>query len=154
MSEHKAKVSWQRTSSDFRYDSYNREHQVSFSGGLSITASAAPAYRGKPEHPNPEDALVWALSSCHMLTFLAIAAKRGLVVDGYEDEAVGIMAKNEAGKLAITRVTLRPRITWGGEPPPAETIARIHEASHRECFIANSVKTEVVVEGQGSDRIT
>jgi organic hydroperoxide reductase OsmC/OhrA len=146
MSQHEARVSWQRASADFRYDSYNREHQVSFGGGLEITASAAPEYRGKAEHPNPEEALVWALSSCHMLTFLAVAAKRGLVVDRYEDHAVGVLAKNEAGKLAITRVTLRPRIAWGGEPPPAETVARIHEASHRECFIASSVKTEVVVE--------
>ena len=147
MSEHKATVSWQRTSTDFSYESYNREHEVRFGGGLVITGSAAPEYRGKPEHPNPEEALVWALSSCHMLTFLAIAAKRRHTVDRYEDEAVGILAKNESGRLAITRVTLRPRITWAGEPPPAETIARMHESSHRECFIANSVKTEVVVEG-------
>jgi organic hydroperoxide reductase OsmC/OhrA len=147
MSEHEVKVSWQRASADFKYESYNREHQVTFGGGVSLVGSAAKEYRGKPEHPNPEEALVYALSSCHMLTFLAIAAKRGLVVDRYEDDAVGILAKNGAGRLAVTRVTLRPRITWGGEAPPAETVARIHEASHRECFIANSVTTEVVVEG-------
>jgi organic hydroperoxide reductase OsmC/OhrA len=147
MSEHEVKVHWQRTSADFAYEHYNREHDVTFGGGQTLVGSAAQEYRGKPEHPNPEEALVWALSSCHMLTFLAIAAKRGLVVDRYEDDAVGTLAKNDAGRLAITRVVLRPRITWAGEAPGEATIARIHASSHRECFIANSVNTEVVVEG-------
>jgi organic hydroperoxide reductase OsmC/OhrA len=147
MSQHEVKVSWQRASADFKYESYHREHDVRFGGGFAMVGSAAEEYRGKPEHPNPEEALVYALSSCHMLTFLAIAAKRGLIVDRYEDDAVGVLAKNAAGRLAVTKVTLRPRITWGGESPSAETLARIHESSHRECFIANSVTTEVVVEG-------
>jgi organic hydroperoxide reductase OsmC/OhrA len=150
MSKHHTRLSWERTTPDFKYDTYPREHQIVFGGGLSITASAAPEYRGKSECPNPEEALVFALSSCHMLTFLAIAAKRKLVVDRYEDEAEGVLEKNEAGKLALTRVTLRPRITWGGETPDAETLAHLHEASHRECFIANSVKTEVHV-ASGTD---
>ena len=110
-------------------------------------ASAAPEFLGRAELPNPEEALVAALSSCHMLTFLAVAARKRLVVNSYEDEAVGVMAKNEDGRLAVTRVVLRPRIVWGGErTPTAEEIARMHEISHRECFIANSVRTEVVVE--------
>jgi len=146
MSSHHARVTWQRTSADFKYESYPREHQVLFGGGLAITASAAAEYRGTAACPNPEEALVFALSSCHMLTFLAVAAKRKLVVDAYEDHAEGVLEKNAQGRLAVTRVTLRPCITWGGESPSAETIARMHETSHRECFIANSVTTDVRVE--------
>jgi organic hydroperoxide reductase OsmC/OhrA len=147
VSEHRVNLHWQRTSEDFHYDRYNREHRVEFGGGLAITGSAAQEYRGKPEHPNPEEALVYAAASCHMLSFLAIAAKRKLVVDGYEDRASGVLAKNAEGRLAITRITLRPVITWAGEAPSHETLTRMHEASHRECFIANSLKSEVVVEG-------
>jgi organic hydroperoxide reductase OsmC/OhrA len=146
MSEHKISLIWKRESADFRYDSYNREHDITFEGGVRLRASAAPAYRGQAAYPNPEEALVFALSSCHMLTFLAIAAKRGLLVDAYEDHAVGVLSKNAAGKLAITHVTLRPKIAWGSEPPAPETLQRMHEASHRECFIANSVHTEITVE--------
>ena len=148
MSSHHVRVFWERTTPDFKYDSYEREHAVTFGGGLAITASAAPEYRGKPEHPNPEEALVFALSSCHMLTFLAVAAKRKLVVDRYEDQAEGTLAKNAQGKLAVTHVTLRPKITWSGEVPSEETVARMHETSHRECFIANSVTTEITVESE------
>jgi organic hydroperoxide reductase OsmC/OhrA len=147
VSEHRVHLHWQRSSADFQYEHYNREHQVEFGGGLAITGSAAPEYRGKAEHPNPEEALVYAAASCHMLSFLAIAAKRKLSIDSYRDRALGLLAKNAEGRLAVTRITLRPEITWSGEPPPAETIARMHEASHRECFIANSLRTEVVVEG-------
>ena len=92
MSEHRVNLHWQRTSADFHYDRYNREHQAEFGGGLAITGSAAPEYRGKAEHPNPEEALVYAAASCHMLSFLAIAAKRKLSVDSYQDRAVGILA--------------------------------------------------------------
>jgi organic hydroperoxide reductase OsmC/OhrA len=146
VSEHRVNLHWQRTSTDFQYEHYNREHQAEFGGGLTITGSAAPEYRGKAEHPNPEEALVYAAASCHMLSFLAIAAKRKLTVDSYQDHAVGILAKNADGKLAVTRITLRPEITWAGEPPAPETITRMHEQSHRECFIASSLKTEIVVE--------
>jgi organic hydroperoxide reductase OsmC/OhrA len=148
MSEHKVSVSWQRGGADFRYESYPREHDVRFEGGVTLRASAAPEYRGQLACPNPEEGLVFAASSCHMLTFLAIAAKRGLVVDSYEDHAVGVLAKNESGKLAVTRITLRPKITWGGAAPSAETLQRMHEASHRECFIANSVKSQIDIEAE------
>ena len=147
MSEHRVNLHWQRTSADFDYDHYNREHRVEFGGGLAITGSAAPEYRGKAEYPNPEEALVFAAASCHKLSFLAIAAKRKLVVESYRDQAVGILAKNAEGRLAVTKITLRPEIAWGGAAPDAETLARLHESSHRACFIANSLRTEVVVEG-------
>lgn len=148
MSKHEVSIEWRRESEDFRYDSYNREHDVRFGGGVTLRASSAVEFRGKAEHPNPEEALVFAIASCHMLTFLAICAKRKLVVDSYDDDAVGVLEKNADGKLAVTRVTLRPRVRFGGEAPDEETLTRIHESSHRECFIANSVKTQIDIAGR------
>jgi organic hydroperoxide reductase OsmC/OhrA len=147
MSEHKITLEWKRETEGFSYESYNRDHVLIFAGGARMAASAAPAYRGNPAHVNPEDALVGALSSCHMLTFLAVVAKKKFVVDRYSDHAVGFLEKNQKGKLAITRVILRPKITFGGTTPPTpEEIAALHERAHAECFIANSVTTEVTVE--------
>ena len=111
-----------------------------------MTATAAPDYLGNPANIDPEEAFVASLSSCHMLTFLAIACKRKFVLDKYEDEAVGHMEKNPEGRLAITRVELHPTITWGGDRiPSAEEVDKVHDLAHDECFIANSVKTEVTV---------
>ena len=146
MSEHKVKVSWLRTTESFAYKDYNREHVWRFENGVEVAASAAPAFLGKPECVDPEEAFVAALSSCHMLTFLAIAARKRMTVDSYEDDAVGFLEKNPAGKLAITRVILRPRIVFGSERPAPETLEKMHEQSHHECFIANSVLTEITVE--------
>ena len=146
MSEHQVKVNWKRTSSAFDYKSYNRDHVWSFKAGQTVQASAAPAYRGNPELVDPEDAFVASLSSCHLLTFLAIASRKGLVIDEYVDDAVGFLEKNVEGRLAITRVVLRPRISFSGDSPDEATLAQMHEQSHHECFIANSVKTNVTVE--------
>lgn len=144
MSEHKATISWKRATPDFAYDTYNREHEWAFDGGVTVAASAAPGFKGKPERVDPEEALVAALSACHMLTFLAIAAKKRLVVDSYTDEAVGWLDKNAEGKLAVTKVVLRPKVAFAGAG--AEQLAALHKAAHENCFIANSVKTEVTVE--------
>ena len=147
MSEHKAIVEWNRGTEPFSYETYNRDHVVMFEGGVRMPASAAPAYRGNPGHVDPESALVAALSSCHMLTFLAIAAKKQFVVDSYRDQDVGFLEKNAQGKLAVTRVILRPKVTFGGATSPTpEQIAGLHERAHAECFIANSVTTTVTVE--------
>jgi organic hydroperoxide reductase OsmC/OhrA len=146
MSEHHAYVSWGREGADFGYESYPRSHAWRFGTGTTIRASAAAEYRGDPGLPNPEEALVAALSSCHMLTFLAIAARRGIVVDAYEDDARGYLEKNAEGRLAVTRVVLRPRIRFAGPPPDAAALAALHEQAHKGCFIANSVKTDVRVE--------
>jgi len=147
MSEHRVLLKWQRTSPDFGYETYNRDHTWAFDGGVSVHASASPAYRGNPECVDPEEALVAALSSCHMLTFLAIASRKKLVVESYEDDAVGYMEKNVEGKLAITRCVLRPQIRFGGPTAPAaDEITKMHEHAHHECFIANSVRTEITVE--------
>ncbi|HKC94876.1 MAG TPA: OsmC family protein [Nitrospira sp.] len=147
MSQHKVTLEWKRGSESFTYESYNRDHTLVFEGGSQVTASAAPAYRGNPSHVNPEEGLVAALSSCHMLTFLAVAAKKHFVVDHYSDQAVGFLEKNDKGKLAITRVILRPRIAFGGTTVPTpQEIAELHEQAHKGCFIANSVITEVKIE--------
>lgn len=152
MSEHKITLEWKRDTEGFSYESYNRDHVLVFEGGARVPASAAPAYRGNPAYVNPEDALVAALSSCHMLTFLAVAAKKQLVVDRYSDHAVGVLEKNQKGKLAITRVILRPRIVFGGQTPPTpEQLIALHERAHSDCFIANSVTTDVTVESGNKD---
>ena len=145
MSEHLAHIQWERRSQDFSYKSYNREHQWTFEGGLQITASAAPAYLGKPEFVDPEEAFVATLSACHMLTFLALCSMKQIVVDCYSDHATGYLEKNEAGALAITRVELRPVCEYSGDPPDRETLGQLHDSAHKQCFIANSVHTRIDV---------
>lgn len=147
MSEHRATILWKRNSRDFSYDAYSRDHSWEFENGIKIDASAAPDYLGVPENIDPEEAYVAALSSCHMLTFLAIAARRRLIVDSYTDSAVGYLEKNSAGKLAVTRVILRPRISFSeGTAPSAENLEKLHHLAHAECFIANSVHTAISIE--------
>ena len=146
MSEHHATIVWKRASADFKYENYNRAHEWRFDGGAVVPGTAAPAYRGEPERVDPEEAFVASLSSCHMLTFLAIASRKKFTVDSYVDEASGVMTKNEKGKLWVSRVTLRPRIVFSGIPPAPEQLDEMHHLSHDECFIALSVKTDVVVE--------
>ena len=149
MSEHRAKIAWSLGEGDFTYETYPRNHAWDFPGGPTIHASAAPEYFGAPENVDPEQAFVAACSSCHMLTFLAIAARKRLRVERYEDDAVGFLEKTEDGKFAVTRVELRPEIAWGGEKiPDADTVAKIHEKAHENCFIANTVKSEIVVMGE------
>lgn len=146
MSEHKIELNWQRTSEGFGYKEYNREHQWTFKNGQSVTASAAVNYLGSPDCVDPEEAFVATLSSCHMLTFLAVASMKGFTIDQYQDTAVGIMEKNSDGKMAITQVKLSPNIEFSGEKRPTEEdLEQMHHKAHKECFIANSVKTEVSV---------
>ena len=147
MSEHKVTVDWKRETPDFAYETYNRDHDWVFDAGVTVRASANPAYLGSESCVDPEEAFVASLSSCHMLTFLALAAKKRYVLDGYRDEAVGVLAKDAAGRLAVTRVTLRPQVRFGGDRVPGpEELRQLHELAHHACFIANSVKTEIVVE--------
>jgi len=149
MSEHKVTLSWKRGDLPFDYQKYSRDHTWKFDGGHEMQASAAPAYLGNPKHVNPEEAFVASLSSCHMLTFLAIACKQKFMLDEYVDEAVGHMEKNAEGKMAITRVTLQPKIKFSGEKQPSkEELDKMHHAAHENCFIASSVKTEIKVEPQ------
>jgi organic hydroperoxide reductase OsmC/OhrA len=149
--EYKATISWTRDGSAFTDGKFSRAHQWSFDGGITVPASSAPASVrlpfSKADAVDPEEALVAALSSCHMLTFLYFAAKQGFVVDSYDDDAVGVLTKNERGKLYVSRVTLRPRVVFSGDKRPSEVeIGELHHHAHEDCFIANSVLTEVVVE--------
>lgn len=146
MSEHRVTLKWQRGGAKFTYQKYPRDHIWSFDGGHTMAGTAAPGYLGNPAHVDPEEAFVASIASCHMLTFLAIACRQKFLLDSYEDEAVGHMEKNAEGRLAITRVELRPNITWSGDRKPTpEELAKVHHAAHENCFIANSVKTIVTV---------
>jgi len=149
MSEHRARIAW-KSSGDFARGKYSREHTWSFDGGQTLTASSSPSAvpvpLSNPAGVDPEEAFVASLSSCHMLTFVWLAWKQGFAVDAYVDDAVGHMTKNAKGVFWVSRVELRPQITWAGDkrPSPAELEA-LHHAAHEQCFISNSVKTEVAV---------
>ncbi len=147
MSFHPAFVRWQRSTADFAPETYDRSHTVRFGGGVEIAASSAPAYAGDASRVNPEELLVGALSACHMLTFLAVASRKRLVVDSYADDAEGVLEKDPEGRIAVTRVILRPKVRFApGVDVDDAALAKLHEAAHRNCFIANSVKTQVTVE--------
>ncbi|HWA31479.1 MAG TPA: OsmC family protein [Rhizomicrobium sp.] len=151
MSEHHAGVRWTRTSADFAYATYNRAHEMVFKdGAIVLPASATPAYKGDADRVDPEEAFVASLSSCHMLTFLAVCAMKKITVESYEDTAVGFMEKGANGKMQITRVVLHPKVRFGdGAAVTAEMLAEFHHKAHDGCFIANSVTTEVTVEPRG-----
>ncbi len=150
MSQHTALIRWKLNDGDFLAGTYTREHTWTFDGGVTVAASASPSVvpvpYSNPAHVDPEEAYVASVSSCHMLTFLYVAYREGFLVESYDDEAVGVMTRNEAGALWVSLVTLHPRITYGGgkRPTPAD-IDRLHHLAHEECFIANSIRTEVVV---------
>ncbi len=147
MSEHRARIEWRHGGGPFHYDTYDRNHSWSMPNGRQIEASAAPAFLGDASRTDPEEALVAAISGCHMLTFLAVAARKRLTVESYVDDAVGYLEKNAEGVLAVTRVSLRPAVVFGGDRHPSpSTVERIHEIAHRQCFIANSVRCEITVE--------
>jgi organic hydroperoxide reductase OsmC/OhrA len=148
--EYRATIVWRRDGEDFSEGRYSRAHEWRFDGGITVPGSASPSVVPAPfsleAAVDPEEAFIAALSSCHMLTFVDIARRAGIVVESYEDEAVGEMERIAPGKMAITRVTLRPRIVFGGAAPDKAKVDELHHQAHEACFIANSVKTEVRVE--------
>jgi organic hydroperoxide reductase OsmC/OhrA len=151
MSEHIATVRWQRNDDAFLRGRYSRAHEWRFDGGAVVPASASPsvvrAPWSDPAGVDPEEALVAAISSCHMLWFLSLAADAGFIVDRYEDDAVGTMGRDAEGREAVTDVVLRPRIAFGGEKlPAAEAIVDLHDEAHHRCFIANSVRCAIRIE--------
>jgi organic hydroperoxide reductase OsmC/OhrA len=150
MSEYKATIKWQRTSPDFLKGKYSREHTWTFDGGFIVPASPSPSVvpvpYSNPVHVDPEEAFVAAISSCHMLTFLYLASQQGFQIDSYEDESVGVMTKNEKGVPWVSLVTFNPKIIFSGDKLPVSVDEKhLHHLSHEQCFIANSIKTEVVV---------
>jgi organic hydroperoxide reductase OsmC/OhrA len=150
MSEHRATIHWNRQCESFDYTEYNRSHSWIFPNGEEIPASAATQFLGDPDRVDPEQAFVAAVSSCHMLTFLAICARKKITVNSYRDDAVGYMESNHRGKLSITRVNLYPVIDFDGNQPDPGLVEQLHHQSHEECFIANSVNTKINVMDQGS----
>ena len=148
MSTYTAEIHWQRDGQPFTDRRYRRHHRWRFDGGLDLPASSSPQVVPLPMSDaaavDPEEAFVASLSSCHLLWFLDFASRAGWVVDDYTDAASGVLAKDADGRLAMTRVTLRPAVRFGGERrPDAAEIARLHHATHEACFIANSVRTDV-----------
>jgi organic hydroperoxide reductase OsmC/OhrA len=149
--EYQARIHWERGAAPFTDMRYSRGHSWHFDGGVQVPASSSPHTVRVPlsvaAAVDPEEALVASLSSCHMLWFLSLAASGGFRVDDYTDEALGVMGKNAAGRIAMLSVTLRPRVRFSGERLPSRAdIAHLHHRAHEECFIANSVTTEVRIE--------
>jgi organic hydroperoxide reductase OsmC/OhrA len=150
MSRHEAIVEW---SSDghFSDGGYSRGHVWKFDGGQEVRGSASPQVVPEPKSDpfgvDPEEALIASASSCHMLWFLSLAQEAGLDVASYSDRASGTMGRDERGKIAITRIVLRPRIDFAGRQPDAAELERLHHEAHDKCFIANSLRSEIVVEG-------
>jgi organic hydroperoxide reductase OsmC/OhrA len=145
---HKVRVRWSRGDAVFTDNRYSRGHTWLFDGGIEVPASSSPYVVRVPlsvaEAVDPEEAFVASISSCHMLWFLSIAQEGGFRVDEYLDDAVGMMGKNSAGKMAVTRVTLQPRVMFSGAKVPTRTeIDELHHKAHAECFIANSVTTDI-----------
>jgi organic hydroperoxide reductase OsmC/OhrA len=149
MSEHRATIRWAHTSGAFLKGQYSREHTWSFDGGMTIPASPSPSAVPKPycneASVDPEEAFVASIASCHMLTYLFYAYREGIEVTRYEDDAVGVMTKNEHGVPWVSSVVLKPRIAYAGGRPAPDVEARLHHLAHEQCFIANSVKTDITV---------
>ncbi len=148
MSQYQATVRWDRRGEVFIDNKYSRAHAWQFDGGAVVPASSSPHVvrvpLSDPAGVDPEEAFIASLASCHMLWFLSLAAKRGYVVDRYTDDAIGELDKDPEGRIAMTVVTLRPRVVFSGEKQPnPDQVADLHHRSHHECYIANSVKTEV-----------
>lgn len=151
MHRYEARIGWRRDGATLTDQRYSRGHEWSFDGGATVRASSSPRTVRLPysvaEAVDPEEALVAATSSCHMLWFLSLAAQEGFVVERYADEAFGVMEKNAQGRLAFTRITLRPRIEFAGDRQPRTAeVDHLHRRAHEECFVANSLRCEVVVE--------
>ncbi|MEZ8772300.1 OsmC family protein [Vibrio sp. 10N.247.310.17] len=151
MSEYSAVIRWARGDDEaFSDNQYSRGHMWEFDGGVTVPASSSPHVVPLPfsveANVDPEEAFIAALSSCHMLTFLGIAAKQKYVIDSYVDDAVGVLEEDESGRSSVTKVTLRPDIVFSGSKiPTAKQLDKLHHLAHKNCFIANSVKTEIVV---------
>lgn len=156
MAIHKAEVSWERGDQLFLDNRYSRRHRIRFDGGVELPGSSSPQVVSPPMSDaaavDPEEMFVASLSSCHMLWFLSIASREGFCVDGYRDQADGVMSQDERGRLAMTRVTLHPEVTFSGSMVPTRAqVEALHHEAHEACFIANSVRGEVHCEPAYTD---
>jgi organic hydroperoxide reductase OsmC/OhrA len=152
MKQFEARLAWRRGAQAFTDQRYSRVHEWRFDGGLTVPASSSPLSvpvpMSDPAAVDPEEALVAAASSCHMLFFLSLAAQSGFVVDSYQDHALGTLGPGPDGRIAMTQVRLRPAIVFSGERQPTTAeLASLHHAAHEKCYVANSLKCDVVVEG-------
>ncbi len=150
MSEHEASIEW-RSDGHFASGGYSRGHSWTFDGGAVVRGSSSPSVvpppRSDPAGVDPEEALIASASSCHLLWFLSLAQAAGLDIASYRDRATGILGRDERGRIAITRITLRPEIEFAGRGPDEAELRRLHHEAHEKCFIANSLRSEIVVEG-------
>jgi organic hydroperoxide reductase OsmC/OhrA len=151
--EYKATIVWRRNpAEDFAKGRYSRAHEIRFDGGINVPASASPSVVPLPfsreDAVDPEEMFVAALSNCHMLTFLDLARRAGFTIESYEDEAIGVMERIAPQRMAITKVTLRPKIVYAGAAPDKTKLDELHHQAHELCFIANSVKTEITIEAR------
>lgn len=152
MHQYRATITWQHTNGKFTAGQYSRKHLWHFDGGLEIPASASPqivpAPYSNPSAVDPEEAFIASLASCHMLWFLSLAAKNNYIVQSYEDAAEGTMEENGEGEVAITKVVLKPEVRFGPKSKPSQrTFDQLHDQAHKKCFIARSVKTEIIIDG-------
>ena len=146
-SEHNVKLHWKKETESFAYNDYNREHDFIFSEKTVVRASSAPQFLGNPDCADPEQAYVAAISSCHLLFFIAYCSKKRITVLDYQDNAMGILEPNSEGKLWISKVVLRPNIQFAkGQQPDQTELAKLHTMAHNNCFLANSIKSEVIIE--------
>ncbi len=146
MSDHRIELEWLRRDGPFERGNYSSTHEITFSSSVKIKGSPSPAFGGDDSAADPEQLFLSSLSACHMLTFLAVAANRGYVIDTYHDSAVATLSKGADGKMAVVKAVLNPKATFSGAKlPSADDYAKLHARAHEACFIANSVKTEVIV---------
>ena len=150
MAEHSATVTWHLAPrAEFTADNFNKDHEWTFPGGDVVPASSSPFYGGVATRVNPEEAVIAGLSSCHMLTFLALAAKQGLKVLSYVDSAVGVLGRNADGRMALTEITLRPRVVFGDHTAVEQAdFEALHQKAHKHCFIGNSLNSTIHIEPQ------
>lgn len=144
--EYTTRISWKRNELSFNARTYDRTHFIYFSGGSAIQASSAPEFVGNPQLANPEELFIASISSCFMLTFLYWAGIKGLSIDEYAAEAIGTLAKNSEGKMAVTEVILKPKIFFTNVAPDAATLDELFKKAHENCFISASVKSKITIE--------
>lgn len=146
MSQHHTTIEWQRAAHPTEAETFSRNHVATLNGGQKVTVSASAEYKGDPDASDPEQLLLTALASCHMLTFLAIADLKGFRVERYRDTPVAHLEKNAEGRMAVTRMALSPQVSFAGDRQPDDgDLAKLHAAAHRNCFIANSISAKVTV---------